>query len=269
MSERFGPIDGRELLREVERFGGAYEVMLGGVGREHRADLVLLAVEPSDEEHLNGAAAIPVALFVVRADTAYASAKALRDHRSKRWVALCRDAHLPFGGGGAADGSDFAAGPRLRGHPGEFVVTIGQRRPKDVVLTFREEVPAFVHLNKDIAALDSFELRGHVARRTELHVPVVEVVGSANKDDGVFLRRIFGPIDVGCHALAVAHGDHQLTVDYGNGLELLLDCVTLGDQLRIGRGRRLSESFGAGKASETGDDGEQEVLLWSSHGRRL
>jgi hypothetical protein len=58
----------RQLLREVEGLRGADEVLLRGVLREHRAHLVLLAVEPGDEQHLRGAAAVPVALLEVRRD---------------------------------------------------------------------------------------------------------------------------------------------------------------------------------------------------------
>src|ERR671921_829761 len=36
------------------------------VGREHRPHLILLPVEPGDEEHLHRAAAVPVPLLVVR-----------------------------------------------------------------------------------------------------------------------------------------------------------------------------------------------------------
>src|SRR2546422_5109372 len=36
------------------------------VRRKHRAHLVLLAVEPRDEQHLHRAAAVPVALLIVR-----------------------------------------------------------------------------------------------------------------------------------------------------------------------------------------------------------
>ena len=53
--------------RQVEGLRGADQVLLRRVGREHRPHLVLLAVEPGDEEHLHRAAAIPVALLVVRA----------------------------------------------------------------------------------------------------------------------------------------------------------------------------------------------------------
>ena len=45
------------LLREIERLRGADQVRLRGARREHRPHLVLLAVEPRDEQHLHGAAA--------------------------------------------------------------------------------------------------------------------------------------------------------------------------------------------------------------------
>jgi len=48
-------------------------------------------------------------------------------------------------------------------------------------------VAALVHLDEDVAALDGFELLGHVAVAAEFDVPEVEVIGGAAEDDGVLL----------------------------------------------------------------------------------
>ena len=112
-AQRLGPIDGRHLRRQVEQLRGADEIFLRGVGRKHGAHLVLLAVDPGDEEHLHRAAAVPVALLEVGGHAAHARAEALRDHGRERRVALRGDAQLPFRGGRAADSAHLAVGPRL------------------------------------------------------------------------------------------------------------------------------------------------------------
>ena len=110
--EGLGPVDGRHLRSEVEHLRGLDEVGLRCVFGEHGADLILFAVEPVDEEHLHGAAAIPVALLVVRADLADACAEALRDDRGQGLVAERCCGELPLCGGGAADEADLARSTR-------------------------------------------------------------------------------------------------------------------------------------------------------------
>jgi len=72
--------------RQVEPLRRRHEVLARRVAREHRAYLVLLAGEPRDEEHLHRAAAVPVALLVVRLHAPDARAEALRVHRGVRGV---------------------------------------------------------------------------------------------------------------------------------------------------------------------------------------
>ena len=217
----------------------ADQIFLRGVRRKHRPHLVLLAVDPGDEEHLHGAAAIPVALLVVGRHAAHARAEALRDHRGECRIALRRDAQLPFGGRRAADGADLAVGPRLLRHPGDGVGAVGERRAENVVVALGEKVPALVHLDIGIAALDGVEFGAHVARRAVAHVPEIEVVRRADKDDGVFLRSVLGAVDVGGHALAVAHRHHELALDDGDLRQLLFGGVAGRDELLIGRGALL------------------------------
>ncbi len=89
---------------------------------------------------------------------------------------------------------------------------------------------ALVHLDEDVAALDGVELVGHVAVGAEADVPEVEVVGGAAEDDGVLLAGVLGAVDVGCHADAVAHGDHDLAVDDGDVFELFFDGFAFDDE---------------------------------------
>ena len=95
------------------------------VRREHRPHLVLLAVEPGDEQHLHRAAAIPVALLVVRTDAADAGAEALHVHRGVAGMAQRGDAHLVLGGRRAAGRADLAVRPRLLRQPVDRVVAVG------------------------------------------------------------------------------------------------------------------------------------------------
>ena len=230
MLEGLGPVDGRHLRSEVEHLRGLDEVGLRCVFREHGADLILLAVEPVDEEHLHGAAAIPVALLVVGADLADACAEALRDDGGQGLVAERCCCELPLCGGGAADETDLAARPGLRCHPVELVVGVGERRAENVVVAFGEEVAALVHLDEDVAAFDRFEFGGHVPVAAEADVPEVEVVGRAAEDDGIFLAGVLRPIDVGGHARAVLHRHHHFAIDDGDVFELLLDGLALFDE---------------------------------------
>ena len=200
------------------------------VFREHGANLILFAVEPVDEEHLHCTAAVPVALLVVGADLADAGAEALRDDGGQGLVAERGRGELPLGGRGAADEADLAARPRLRRHPVELVVGVGERRAENVVVAFGEEVASLVHLDHDVAALDGFEFGGHVAIGAEADVPEIEVVRRAAEDDGIFLACVLRPVDVGGHARAVLHGHHHLAVDDGDVFELLFDGFALFDQ---------------------------------------
>ena len=233
------------MLRQIECLRGADQIFLRSVRRKHRTHLVLLAIEPGDEEHLHRAAAIPVALLVVRAHAADARAESLRDHGRERRIPVRRDAQLPFGGGGAADGADLAVRPGLRRHPCDGIGAVGQRRAQNVVVAFGEEVAALVHLDIRVAALDGFELGGQVARRAATHVPVIEVVRRADKDDRILLGRVLGPVDVGRHAFAVAHRHHDFALDDGERFQLLFGGIACGNHLRVERRTRLGRGAGA------------------------
>src|SRR6202041_2682838 len=104
-----GPIYRGHLRREIEHPRGLDEVLLRGVFGEHRANLILFAVEPIDEEHLDSAAAVPVALFVVGTDLAYACAKALRNDGGQGLVSERSCGELPLRCRGAADEADLSA----------------------------------------------------------------------------------------------------------------------------------------------------------------
>jgi hypothetical protein len=84
--------------------------------------------------------------------------------------------------------------------------------------------------------LDCFQWGRHVAGRAQFHVPVIEVIGSADEDDGILSRLVLGAVDVGLHAFAVAHGHHDLAFDDGDGFEFAFGCVAPGD----GGGVRLA-----------------------------
>ena len=198
MPQRLRPVDRRQLLREVERLRRADQILLRRVRREHRPHLVLLAVEPGDEQHLHRAAAIPVALLVVRADAADAGAEALHVHRRERRIALRRDGHLPFGGRRAAGRADLAVRPRLLRHPVDRVVAVGERRAEDVVVAFGEEVAALVLLDVGVAALDRGRARAVMSRGTPLRTSQkLKLYGVRTKIDRVLLRRVLRAVDVG------------------------------------------------------------------------
>ena len=112
-----------------------------------------------------------------------------------------------------------------------------ERRAEDVVDAFGEEMAALVHLHEGVAALHGGEFGGHVARRAVAHVPEIEVVGRADEDDGVLLRRVFGAVDVGGHALAVAHRDHQFAIDDGELCKFLFGGVRAAMSSLFGAGR--------------------------------
>src|SRR5215472_18617057 len=114
MPKRFGPIDWGKLLGEIESLRGADKIFAGSVWGKHRSHLVLLAIEPGNEEHLDRSTAVPVALLVVRGDASHACAKSLNVHRRVGRRPHRGNAHLIFRSRGAARRSHFAVGPRLR-----------------------------------------------------------------------------------------------------------------------------------------------------------
>ena len=116
-----------------------------GVSRvEHRPYLVLLAIQPGDEEHLHRAAAVPVALLVIGLHAADAGAKALHVHGGVRRMPERRDGQLILGGRRASGGADLPVRPRPLREPLDRIDAVGRRRAQDVVVALREEVPALV-----------------------------------------------------------------------------------------------------------------------------
>src|SRR6185312_5751700 len=96
---------------------------------------------PGDEQHLHGAAAIPVALLIVGSDAADTGAEALHVHRRESRVAERGHAHLPLGRRRAAGGAELAVRPRLLRQPVDRVVAV-LPRAEDVVVAFGKEVSA-------------------------------------------------------------------------------------------------------------------------------
>jgi hypothetical protein len=90
-------------------------------------------------------------------------------------------------------------------------------------------VAALVHHDVCIAAFDRVERRAHIAHHAVAHVPEIKVVGRARKDGRIFFRRVFRAIDVGRHPLAVAHWDHDLAIDDGDGLQFCFDRIAVLD----------------------------------------
>ena len=150
--QRLVPIDRRHARREIEQPRRRDQILARRVFREHRPHLVLLAVDPGDEQHLHRAAAIPVALLPVRADLADAGAEALHVHRRKARMAERRDRRLPFGRRRAAGRAQLAVRPRLLGQVVDRFVAVGDRRAENVVVAFGEEVPALVLADVGVAA---------------------------------------------------------------------------------------------------------------------
>src|ERR1019366_2632652 len=66
MGQRLRPVHRRHLRGQVEELRCLDQIGLRRAEWKHGPHLVLLPVEPGDEEHLHGAPAIPVALLVVR-----------------------------------------------------------------------------------------------------------------------------------------------------------------------------------------------------------
>ncbi len=208
------------MLRQVEGLRRANQILARGVRRKHRPHLILLAVQPGDEQHLHRAAAIPVALLVVRTDAADAGAEALHVHRGVTGIAHRRHAHLIFGRGRAAGRADLAVRPRLFRQPVDGVEAVGLRS-EDVVVAFREEMAAFVLADVGVTALDGFENRAHVGRHAVLDVPEVEVVRRPHPDGRDLAGRVLRPVDVGRQPHSVGHRHHHLALDDRDSLQLV------------------------------------------------
>src|SRR5919106_5947152 len=127
MPQSLRPINLRQLRREVDPLRGRSQFLRRCVLREEGTYLILLAIEPCNEQHLDSTAAIPVTLLIVRSNTSDARAKTLRDHRRKRRVILSCDGQLPFSSRGATDRADLTVGPWLFRDPSKFVFTVSER----------------------------------------------------------------------------------------------------------------------------------------------
>ena len=230
--ERLAPVDRRHLRREIEEARRRDEILAAGLAWEQRPHLILLAVDPRDEQHLHRAAAIPVALLVVRADASDAGAEALHVHRGKSRMAERGDGRLPLGGRRASGRAHFAVRPRLLRQPLHRVVAVGDRRAEDVVVPLREEVPALVLDDVGVAPLHDGERRGHVGGHAVADVPVIEVVGRLREHNRDRAGGVLRAVDVGGQPDPVAHRHHDLALDDGDGLELVLE---VDAPLRIGR----------------------------------
>src|SRR6185437_17067676 len=101
-------------------------------------------------------------------------------------------------------------------------MAVAERRPENVVRALGEEMPALVLLDVRIAALHRLEHGRHVRGYAVLDVPVVEVVRRAYEDGGDFSLSVLRVVDVGGEPRTVPHGDHDLAVDHGERLELVL-----------------------------------------------
>ena len=176
---------------------------------------LLVGVEPGEVVHHEGAAAIPVSLLVVRAYASHTAAKPLGVEGRVARIVERHHGQLPLGGRRAAGRADLAVGPRPRRHPIDLVITVAQRGAQDVPLAFGEELAALLHVDERVPVLDGRECGGHVARHAVGDVPEVEVVGRADPDDRVLLRRVLRAVDVGRDADPVAHRDHHLALDDG------------------------------------------------------
>src|SRR5262249_11778592 len=264
--QRLRPIHRRHLGRQIEHPRRSNQVLLRCVRRKHRTRLVLLPVNPGGEQQLDGAAAVPVPLLVIRSHASHSGAESLRDHRRKRRIAERRDRQLPFGGRGAPDHPYLAVRPGLFGYPREGVIAVTERRAQDVVVPLGEEMTALVHLDEGVSALDCVKLVAHIARRAVANVPEIEVIWRPHEDRGVFLRRVFRAIDVRSHALAIAHLYHELPLDDRHGLQLLLDRVPPGDLFRVGAASPLSGSdLNGDYESRSGKYQSQKNLLSHAH----
>src|SRR5690349_14783043 len=124
------------MLREIERLRCANQIFLRCSWRKYRSLLILLSVQPGDEQHLDGSTAIPVSLFEIRRNPANTGAESLRNKRRQSGIAFRCDCKLPFGGRRTADDADLAIRPRLFGYPCQLIFAIGQRRSKNVVIPF-------------------------------------------------------------------------------------------------------------------------------------
>src|SRR6185312_6663654 len=234
MPERFLPVHWWQLIREIEPARSANEIRLRSVGWEHRPHLVLLTLEPVDEQHLHRTTTIPVALLVVGLDASHARTESLRVDGGKTLGRLCGNAHLPFCSRGTAHQTDLPVRPRLRRYPLDLIHAVRQRRSQDVVVALGEEVPALVRHHVGVATLHRFELSAHVSRCAKLDVPVVHVVWGTTEDRRR-LGHVLWPVNVELHLLAVTHRYHQLAIDDRDGFERLLERIAMRDQYGVTR----------------------------------
>ena len=225
MPERLGPVHRRRVLGEVECFRGADQILLRRVGRKHRPHLVLLAVEPGDEQHLHRAAAVPVALLPVAADLADTGAKPLHVHRRKSRMAERGHGRLPLRGRRAPRGAELAVRPRLLRQVLDRFVAVGDRRAEDVVVAFREKVAALVLSDVGVALLDRLDDARHVGGHAVAHVPEIEVVGGLDEDNRHLGRCVLRTVDVGGQAHAVLHRNHHAPFDDGDVLEFRFEIL--------------------------------------------
>ena len=222
MPERRRPVDRRKLLREIEGLRRPDQVRLRCARRKHRPHLVLLAVQPGDEQHLHGAAAVPVALFEIRSDASDSGAEPLHVHGRERGMPCRGDSRLVFRRRRTAGGPCLAVRPRLLRDPVHQVVAVGDRRTEDVVVAFREEMPALVLSDVGVAALDGVQDVRHVGGHAVANVPEVEVVRRLHHDRRHLRAGSLRHVDVGREPYAVAHRHHHLALDDGERLQLTL-----------------------------------------------
>src|SRR5271163_740175 len=105
MLQGLGPVDSWRVGVEIEGFRGSDECLLRHTRWEGGSSVLGLkpiVIEPTDKEHLHRAAAVHIALFVVRSDAADTGAIAFRDNSGKRLVAARGNGELPFGSRGTA-----------------------------------------------------------------------------------------------------------------------------------------------------------------------
>src|SRR5206468_7812637 len=93
--------------------------------------------------------------------------------------------------------------------------------------------------------------------------PIIKVVRGAHENDRILPGFILRAIHIGSHALTVAHRDHQLAIDYGNGFKLFFFGVAIIDEL-LALLRRLRLLRLSKTANAYGD--ENKNLKQFSHG---
>jgi len=111
-------------------------------------------------------------------------------------------------------------------------MSVGERRPEDIVVPLGEEPPALVHHHVRVAALHRVQLRGHRPWHAVANVPEIEVVWCAREDRPIGPRGVLRIVDVGGHAYAVAHRHHHLALDHRKRFQFVLDIPAALDLLR-------------------------------------